>query len=74
MHGDAAETELDGSIFFLYAPFTGEVLRRVLHRLEVVAHRRRIVICAVDLELHEAPWLFSRETSSASLVLYESRV
>src|SRR5262249_53521494 len=37
VHGDAADCELDGSIFFLYAPFGGDVLARVVRRLEGVA-------------------------------------
>jgi hypothetical protein len=74
VHADAAEAELDGSIFFLYAPFNGEMLRRVLGRLEDVARRRPIVICAAGFELHDVAWLVPRETSSVSLTLYESRI
>jgi SAM-dependent methyltransferase len=73
VHGDAADAELDGSIFFLYAPFNGAVLARVVRRLEDVARRRPIVVAAVALELPDAPWLAARSTSSAALTLYESR-
>lgn len=72
VHANAADVELDGSVFFLYTPFGGETLARVLHRLEGVARRRAIVVCAVGLELH-APWLSPRKTSCASLILYDSR-
>lgn len=72
LHADALHAPLDGSIFFLYAPFNGDMLRRVLHRLEEVARRRRIVLCAVDLELPGARWLAPRKTSSLALTLYES--
>ncbi len=72
VHGDAAGAELDGSIFFLYAPFGGDTLARVVHRLEGVAQRRPIVVAAVGLELPDAPWLIARSTSSAALMLYES--
>lgn len=72
VHADAAEAELDGSIFYLYAPFNGEVLARVLRRLEDVARRRPIVVCAASLEL-DAPWLLPRRSSSVSLTLYDSR-
>lgn len=74
IHANAAEAELDGSVFFLYAPFNGEVLARVLGRLEAVARRRPIVICAAGFELHDVPWVASRKTSSVSLTLYDSRV
>jgi SAM-dependent methyltransferase len=73
VHADAAEAELDGSIFFLYAPFNGETLARVLRRLEEVARRRPIVLCAAGLELHDVPWLSPRKTSCVSLTLYDSR-
>lgn len=72
-HGDAADAELDGSIFFLYAPFGGATLARVIRHLEGVAQRRPIVLAAVGLELHDAPWLIARSTSSVALTLYESR-
>jgi len=72
VHADATAVELDGSIFFLYAPFNGDVLRRALGRLEEVARRRPIVVCAVDLELHDASWLQPRKTSRVSLTLYDS--
>ena len=71
---DASDAALDGSIFFLYAPFNGEMLRRVLRRLEDVARRRPIVVCAVGLEFHDVPWLLPRKTSSVALTLYDSHV
>jgi SAM-dependent methyltransferase len=73
VHGDAADTELDGSVFFLYAPFGGDTLARVVHRLQGVARRRPIVVAAVGLELHDALWLAARTTSCVALTLYESR-
>lgn len=74
VHGDAADAELDGSIFFLYAPFGGDTLARVVHRLDGVARRRPIAIAAVGLELPDAPWRIARSTSSAALTLYGPRV
>jgi predicted RNA methylase len=73
VHADAADAELDGSIFFLYAPFGGGVLARVVRRLEDLARRRPIVLAAVGLELHDVPWLTARATSSVALTLYEAR-
>jgi hypothetical protein len=72
VHADAAAAALDGSIFFLYAPFGGAVLARVIDRLEEVARRRPIVVAAVGLELPDAPWLAPRATSLAALVLYDA--
>jgi hypothetical protein len=73
-HADAAAMDLDGSVFFLYAPFNGPMLTRVIRRLEAVAQRRAIVVCAVGLELRDEPWLAPRRTSSAATVLYDSCV
>jgi SAM-dependent methyltransferase len=74
VHGNAADAALDGSIFFLYAPFNGEMLARVLRRLEEVARRRPIVLCAVGLELPDLPWLLPRTASQVTLTLYDSQV
>ncbi|WP_158625545.1 class I SAM-dependent methyltransferase [Corallococcus carmarthensis] len=74
VHANAADTELDGSVFFLYSPFNGEMLSAVLRRLEDVARRRPIVVCAVDFELHGVTWLRARKTSKVSLALYDSCV
>ncbi len=72
IHGNAAEAALDGSVFFLYSPFGGETLTRVVRRLEAVARRRPIIVCAVGLELPGEPWLRRRETASRALALYDS--
>ncbi len=72
-HANAAEIDLDGSVFFLYAPCNGEMLARVLDRVAEVARRRPIVVCTVGLELHDAPWLTARASSHVALNIYESR-
>ncbi len=72
VHADAAEVPLDGSVFFLYTPFGGEMLNRALSRLEEVARRRPIVVCAVSLELRDVPWLRARKSSRVSLTIYDS--
>ncbi|HEY5925067.1 MAG TPA: class I SAM-dependent methyltransferase [Kofleriaceae bacterium] len=72
VHANAAELDLDGSVFFLYAPFNGAMLTAVITRLAAVARRRPIVVCAVGMELHDIAWLTSRQTSSRALIVYES--
>lgn len=72
LHDNAAAAALDGSVFFLYSPFSGETLTRVVRQLEAVAHRRPITVCAVGLELPGEPWLRRRETASVALTLYDS--
>jgi SAM-dependent methyltransferase len=71
VHADAAQVELDGSRFFLYAPFEGAVLARVVDRLHAVARRRRIVVGAVGLEL-DVPWLAARQSSNVGLAIYDA--
>ena len=67
--GNAEDAALAGSVFFLYAPFNGPVLARVLARLEALP--RPITIGAVGVELHQG-WLRPRATTCVSLVMYES--
>jgi SAM-dependent methyltransferase len=76
LHADAAQADLEGSVFFLYAPFNGPMLAAVLARLEALARRRAIVVCTVDLELHALSWLERRRANSSSplLAIYDSRV
>ncbi|MBS2028530.1 MAG: methyltransferase domain-containing protein [Deltaproteobacteria bacterium] len=72
VHANAADLELEGSVFFLYAPANGELLTRVVKRLEAAAKRRRIAVCTVALELRGQPWLRPRRTSCETLTIYES--
>jgi SAM-dependent methyltransferase len=73
VHANAADTELDGEVFFLYSPFNGETLTRVLSRLECVARRRAIAVCTVGLELPGEGWLRARRASSLSMTFYDSQ-
>lgn len=72
VHADASETELEGTIFFLYAPCNGAMLERLIARIQQVALRRRVVVCAVGVELRGIAWLAARQTSSHALTIYES--
>jgi hypothetical protein len=73
VHANAADVELDGSVFFLYAPCNGELLQAVLARLQGTARRRAIAVCAVGLELDPVVWLTRRPNTHFSLALYDSR-
>ena len=43
---DAQEADLgDGTIFFMYTPFFGHMLRTVLDRLAALGRERRITVC-----------------------------
>lgn len=67
---DVVDVELDGSVFFLYAPFNGALLARVTEKLRQLALRRPFVICAVDLEL-DVDWLVPRPSSHRAVALYD---
>jgi SAM-dependent methyltransferase len=72
VHADAADIDVDGSRYFLYAPCNGALLARVLDRLAAAARRRAIVVGAVDVVL-DAPWLVARAASpSAALAIYDA--
>jgi len=69
---DAAELELEGTVFFLYSPLTGEPLRRVLISLRNLAERQRIVICTVGLSLHHESWLSPRADLAPGVGCYDA--
>ena len=64
----------DATVVFLYLPFTGATLQRVLQRLEAVARRRQLVICALGLDLRGAAWLVERPSEEFWLSIYDSRI
>jgi SAM-dependent methyltransferase len=72
LHNDAGEVTMEGSVFYLYAPCNGELLARVLARLEDVARRHPIVVATVDLDLGAIPWLRARPTGRSSLRIFDS--
>ena len=72
--GDARSAPIgDGTVFFLYLPFTGPVVAEVLDRLRAVASRRAIVVCTLGLDVERAaPWLVRRPIESFWLTIYDS--
>jgi SAM-dependent methyltransferase len=74
-HGDVREADLgDGTVFFLYLPFTGGALAVVLDRLRVIAAKRQIVVCALGVDLDRTSWLARRSLADFWLALYDSTV
>ena len=58
----------DGTIFYLYTPFTGAVLNSVLEQLRLVALQHPIQICTYGPHLAAVtsqPWLQRIERASA---------
>jgi SAM-dependent methyltransferase len=74
IEGDAAELTghvTVGSVFFLYCPFSGDRLERVIDDLEWIARTRAIRVCSVDLPLPSRPWL-APVSVSTDLAVYQS--
>jgi len=75
IEGDAARLAslvTHGSIFFLYCPFSGDRLEKLLDDLEPIARSRPIRICSVDLPLPHRAWLTRASPSSGDLAVYRS--
>lgn len=75
VEGDAAQLAgfiTTGTVFFLYCPFSGERLEKVLDELEAIARTRQIRVCCVDLPLPARPWLTLVSPASEDLEVYRS--
>lgn len=75
VQGDAAELAgyiAIGSVFFLYCPFGGERLEKVVDDLEAIARTREIRVCCVDLPLPPRPWLALATPPNRDLAVYRS--
>jgi hypothetical protein len=75
VEGDAAEVASSltaGSIFFLYCPFGGERLTKLMASLEAIARTRTIRVCCLDLPIPPCPWLILEPPLSPDLAVYRS--
>jgi tRNA G46 methylase TrmB len=75
IHGDAVELIpfiTVGTVFFLYCPFSGGRLERLLDGLEDIARTRQIRICCVDMAPLARPWLTRMSSTSSEIDLYLS--
>ncbi len=61
-----------GTVFFLYCPFGGDRVNRVLDDLEEIARTRQIRICCVHVPPLDRPWLVRLPSTSAGLEVYRS--
>jgi predicted RNA methylase len=75
VEGDAAELTgsiTAGTVFFLYCPFGGQRLEKVLDDLEPIARAKPIRVCSVNLPLPPRPWLALERATSGDLCVYRS--
>jgi len=74
---DARTTDLSsGTVFYMFTPFTGSILRDVLHRLQNQSKRRQIKICALGpctRVLQREEWLTVRRSPDTErITVFES--
>lgn len=75
VEGDATDltgSMTSGSVFFLYCPFSGARLEKVLTELETIARTRPIRVCCVDLPVPPLPWLTLVSPASDDLAVFRS--
>jgi SAM-dependent methyltransferase len=75
VEGDAAElvrSTQGGTVFFLYCPFSGARLERVLDELEEIARARPIRVCCVHLPVIRRCWLELMPPEDGELLVYRS--
>ncbi|HEX7111204.1 MAG TPA: class I SAM-dependent methyltransferase [Mizugakiibacter sp.] len=75
---DARDADLtEGTVFYLYTPFAGAILRRVLDALRHEAERRAVRVCTFGPctpVVAEEPWLMADgATRTDTLALFRSR-
>jgi SAM-dependent methyltransferase len=71
VHGDAREGVPEGSIYYLYLPFTGAALDAAMARLEEATRGRQAVVCTLGLDLARWPWLLARESTGFWTGIYD---
>lgn len=79
--GDARAAPLQcGTVYFMYTPFRGAMLQRVLERLHAEALRRSIRVCSYGpctRELARLPWLVTRDGRAIredDVVVFDTRM
>jgi hypothetical protein len=75
IEGDASTTAgfvTVGTVFFLYCPFSGRRLLRLLAALEPIARTRPLRICCVDVPLPTLPWLVADPQCDGDLGIYRT--
>ena len=78
IEGDARDFDLsEGTVFYLYTPFSGQMLRSMLDRLALLARSRSIRVCSFgpcSTTLAEESWLETTDSiDSGRLVVFQSR-
>lgn len=77
LEGDARDVDLSsGTVFYLYTPFTGSILRAVMNSLGKQASIRPIKICTFGpctLLISREPWLAMTDPDPGQITIFTSR-
>lgn len=73
VQGDARQTALQGSVYFLYLPFSGAALEEAMERLEEATRGRAVTVCTLGLDLARFTWLHPRECCDFWTGIYDRR-
>jgi SAM-dependent methyltransferase len=71
VHGDARDVALEASVYFMYAPVTGQALERVMARLEAATRGRSVAVCTLGLDLARFGWLRERPSEDLFVSIYD---
>jgi hypothetical protein len=71
VHGDARQSMPEGTVYYLYLPFTGAALDAAMTCLEAATRRRAVGVCTLGLDLSRWPWLRARESSDFWTCIYD---
>ena len=75
IEGDAARLAglmAVASVFFLFCPFSGDRLERMLDDIQPIARTRQIRVCCVDVPIAPRPWLTLVSPPYGDLAVYRS--
>jgi SAM-dependent methyltransferase len=74
VEGDACDVDLgEPSVIFIYLPFTGRVLARMVERLRALAARKEMMLGTLGFDL-PYDWLVPRRATDFWLTIYDSKV
>jgi len=72
VHANAEDVALTGTVFFLYSPFNGQTLARVVSRIEALARTQRVTVCSIDLDLPALDGFTRQPSVDAEISIYRS--
>jgi hypothetical protein len=67
--GDARDVQLDADLVFMFVPFTGPILDRVLERIEAMPRRPRY-LCSAPIDESKHRWLHGAERGRSWLQIH----